>query len=190
MTDDQIIARIRSGGQTELGWIYEQYREEFIRWISREYNCSPDDSKDIYQVAILIFYDNVKSGKLQHLVSSIKTYLFGIGKNVARDNLRKLKRNTPINQQQWLQEYLADEPDEKVDENLFALAKKALAGLGQPCQQLLELFYYERKNMEEISLAMNYKNADTAKNQKCKCMARLRSLFEKEMNTTTVNTFS
>jgi RNA polymerase sigma-70 factor (ECF subfamily) len=42
--------------------------------------------------------------------------------------------------------------------------------------------------MEEISLALNYKNSDTAKNQKCKCMARLRSLFEKELSATTVNT--
>lgn len=188
MTDDQIIANIRSGGQAELGSIYEEYRAEFLHWISREYNCSTDDSKDIYQLTILIFYDNIKSGKLEHLVSSIKTYLFGIGKNVARDNMRKVKRNTPINQQQWLKEYLVDEPDEKLDENLFIVAKKVLSNLGQPCQRLVELFYYERKSMEEISEVLKYKNADTAKNQKCKCMARLRSLFEKELSATTVNT--
>jgi RNA polymerase sigma factor (sigma-70 family) len=190
MADDQIIAKIRNGGQAELGWIYEQYRGEFIHWISREFNCSSDDSKDIYQLTILIFYDNIKSGKLQHLVSSVKTYLFGIGKNVARDNLRKLRRNTPIDEHLWLREHLVDEPDGKVDENLFVIAKKALADLGQPCQRLVELFYYERKSMDEISLELNYKNADTAKNQKYKCMARLRSLFEKEMNTTIVNTLS
>lgn len=190
MTDDQIIAKIKSGGQAELGRIYAEYRAEFLHWISREFNCSTDDSKDIYQLTILIFYDNVRSGKLEHLVSSIKTYLFGIGKNVARDNLRKVKRNAPIDQHAWLTEYLADEPDEKPDENLFAVARKVLTDLGQPCQRLVELFYYERKSMEEIRIELNYKNADTAKNQKCKCMARLRSLFEKELSTATVNTFS
>lgn len=190
MTDDQLIARIRSGGQSDLGCIYEKYRAEFLHWISREFNCSTDDSKDIYQLTILIFYDNVRSGKLEHLVSSIKTYLYGIGKNVARDSIRKVRRNTPINQQQWLMEYLVDEADDKPDENLFVVAQKVLANLGQPCQRLVELFYYEKKSMEEISLELNYKNADTAKNQKCKCMARLRSLFEKELSTTTINTFS
>ena len=188
MTDDQIIERIRSGGQSELGWIYEEYRREFLHWICREFNCSTDDGKDIYQLTILIFYENVRSGKLQHLVSSIKTYLFGIGKNVARDNMRKVRRNTSINQLQWLKEFLIDEPDDKPDEQLFMIATRVLGNLGQPCQRLVELFYYERKSMEEISAELNYKNADTAKNQKCKCMARLRSLFEKEMSTTTVNT--
>jgi RNA polymerase sigma factor (sigma-70 family) len=188
MSDDQIIKEIRSGGQSELGLIYEEYRAEFLHWVTREFHCSQEDSKDIYQLTILIFYENVKSGKLEHLVSSIKTYLFGIGKNLARENMRKAKRNTPINQEKWLKEYLIDEPDAVVDENHFSIAKKALANLGQPCQQLVELFYYERKSMEEISVRLNYKNADTAKNQKCKCMARLRVLFEKELSSTPVNT--
>ncbi len=187
MSDNQIIAQIRSGGQTELGMIYEKYRDEFIHWIIKEFHCSTDDSKDIYQLTILIFYDNVKSGKLEHLMSSVKTYLFGIGKNLARENIRKGKRNTPINQEKWLKEYLIDEPDQPLDENLFIIAKNVLANLGQPCQQLVKLFYYEKKSMEEISVMLNYKNADTAKNQKCKCMARLRTLFEKEISSTAIN---
>lgn len=190
MSDDQIIAKIKSGGQSELGAVYEEYRAEFLHWISREFHCSDDDSKDIYQLTILIFYDNVRSGKLSFLVSSLKTYLFGIGKNVARENQRKARRNIPMNQEQWLKEYLVDEPDEKVDENLFAAAKRALSDLGAPCQQLIELFYYEKKSMEEISMLLSYKNADTAKNQKCKCMARLRLLFEKELGAVPVNTFT
>lgn len=190
MTDDEIIARIKSGGQSELGWIYEKYRAEFLHWIAREFTCSSDDCKDIYQLTILIFYNNIKSGKLGHLVSSIKTYLFGIGKNVARDNIRKVRRNASLDQQEWLKEFLVDEPDDKPDENHFEIARKVLGNLGQPCQRLIELFYYERKSMEEISLELNYKNADTAKNQKCKCMARLRSLFEQEMSTTIVNTIT
>ena len=45
-----------------------------------------------------------------HLVSSIKTYLFEPGKNIDRDNMRKIRRNASINQQQWLKEFLIDEP--------------------------------------------------------------------------------
>lgn len=191
MSESQIIIdRIRMGGQSELGMVYEEYRSEFIQWITKEFNCSSDDSKDIYQLSILIFYDNVKSGKLEHLVSSIKTYLFGIGKNVAKENMRKAKRNTPINQEKWLKEYLVDEPDNPVEEAVFGTAKKALEKLGQPCQQLIELFYYEKKSMDQISELMNYKNPETAKNQKCKCMARLRKLFEVEMNQATITNLS
>jgi RNA polymerase sigma factor (sigma-70 family) len=191
MSETQIIERIRLGGHDELGMVYEAYRSEFIQWITKEFHCSADDSKDIYQLSILIFYDNVKSGKLEHLVSSLKTYLFGIGKNVAKENMRKARRNTPINQEKWLKEYLIDEPDNTVDEDLFSTAKKALEKLGEPCQKLIELFYYEKKSMEQISAILNYKNPETAKNQKCKCMARLRKLFEQEVTrTTTMTTLS
>ena len=177
----EIIQKIRSGGQTELGMIYEEYRTEFLQWITKEYDCSMDDGKDMYQLAILIFYDNIKRGKLEHLVSSIKTYLFGIGKNLAKDNMRKEKKFIPINQEKWIKEYLIDEPQQNLDENIFSLAKRALEKLGQPCQRLIELFYYENKNMQEITDAMQYKNPETAKNQKCKCMARLRKLVDEEI---------
>jgi RNA polymerase sigma factor (sigma-70 family) len=188
MSDNQIIESIRQGGQSELAMIYEQFREEFLRWIIRENQCSDDDSKDIYQLAILIFYDNVKTGKLEYLTSSIKTYLFAVGRNVAKENMRKARRNTPINQEKWLKEYLVDEQESPIDDSVFDVAKKALVQLGQPCRQLIELFYYEKKSMEEISLMMNYKNAETAKNQKCKCMARLRKLFEQENTKTSIST--
>lgn len=189
MNQEDIIQKIRSGGQRELAMIYEEYREEFLHWICKEYNCSSDDSKDLYQLTILIFYDNIRQGKLEHLVSSVKTYLFGIGKNVARENLRKEKRFVPISKEKWLKESLIDEPADPIDEDSFARAKSALAKLGQPCQRLVEMFYYEKKSIPEITLSMNYKNPETAKNQKCKCMARLRKLFEQEekQNSTVIN---
>ena len=189
MSDSQIIEQIRRGGQTELGFVYEEYRTEFLQWVMREYQCSADDSKDIYQVTILIFQDNVKSGRLEHLVSSIKTYLFGIGKNLVKENMRKAKRHTPISQEKWLKDYLIDDTEASpVEEAVFNTARNALEKLGQPCQKLIELFYYEKKSMEDISSILNYKNAETAKNQKCKCMARLRKLFEQEMTNTTITT--
>lgn len=180
MSDNEIIERIRSGGQAELGMVYERYRREFLQWIRKEYSCDEDDAKDIYQLVTLVFYDNVKSGKLQHLISSVKTYLFAIGKNIALETMRKASRTTRIDQEHWLREYLAETPEQPNDEESFARARMALEKIGNPCRQVIELFYYQRKSMEEISQIMNYKNAETAKNQKCKCMARLRKLFESE----------
>ncbi len=181
MSDNEIIQKIRSGGNEELGMVYKKYRTEFLQWIRRDYACSQDDALDIYQRVTIVFYDNIKSGKLQHLVSSVKTYLFGIGKNIALETIRKSSRTSPIDQEQWLTEKLVDDDDSTSDEEMFTRAREALKKLGQPCQELIELFYYQRKSMEEISRMMGYKNSETAKNQKCKCMARLRKLFELEM---------
>jgi RNA polymerase sigma-70 factor (ECF subfamily) len=189
MSQDEIIQKIKSGGRTELGLIYEEYREEFLRWVVKEFKCSLDDGKDFYQLTILIFHDNIKQGKLEHLVSSVKTYLFGIGKNIVKENFRKEKRFTPISKEKWLKDALIDEPSNTIEDAVFEKARNALGKLGQPCQRLIELFYYEKKSIPEITLEMNYKNPETAKNQKCKCMARLRKLFEQEneQNTFTLN---
>lgn len=184
MMHDEIISKIRSGGQTELGLVYAEYREEFLRWITKEYHCSDDDSKDIYQLTILIFYDNIKQGKLERLVSSVKTYLFGIGKNIAKEYIRKEKRYTPIDLEKSLKQHLVDEQTQAIDEQAFDVAGVALAKLGDPCRRLIEMFYYEKKSMTEISEALQYKNPETAKNQKCKCMARLRELFAAELSRT------
>jgi RNA polymerase sigma factor (sigma-70 family) len=186
MTQDEIIEKIRAGGQAELGLIYETYRKEFLHWIVKEYSCSTDDSKDIYQLTILIFYDNIKKGKLEHLVSSVKTYLFGVGKNLVMESRRKSNRNTPLDQEHWLNEHLMDEQDQAPTEDMISHARQALARLEEPCRRLIEMFYYGKKSMEEITIELNYKNAETAKNQKCRCMKRLRKLYEEEHNRTLI----
>jgi RNA polymerase sigma factor (sigma-70 family) len=186
MTQDEIIKKIREGGQGELGLIYETYRKEFLHWIVKEYNCSTDDSKDIYQMTILIFYDNIRRGKLEHLVSSVKTYLFGVGKNLVMESRRKSNRNTSLDQEHWLNEYLMNEQDHAPTEQMISNARQALARLEEPCRRLIEMFYYGKKSMEEITVELNYKNAETAKNQKCRCMKRLRKLYEEENNKTLI----
>jgi RNA polymerase sigma-70 factor (ECF subfamily) len=188
MTQNEIIQKIKDGGQAELGLVYETYRKEFLHWLVKDYHCSSDDSQDIYQLTILVFHDNIKNGKLENLVSSVKTYLFGIGKNIAMDFGRKAKRNSPIDKERWLTDYLMDESDNAPTDQMFDYARKALENLGEPCRQLIKLFYYGKKTMEEITSVLNYKNAETAKNQKCKCMKRLRKLYESEQSKTLIDT--
>ena len=182
MVQIEIIETIRRGGQQHLGLLYQEYRDEFLHWISREYRLSDDDSKDVYQVAILIFYDNVRMGKLDHLASSIKTYLYGIGKNLAHDILRKQSKASPIERERWVYERLSDEVrDPEREEEMSHAVKRALEKLGQPCKRLIEMFYYDKKEMTTIAEVLNYSNAESAKNQKCECMARLRKLVDEEI---------
>jgi RNA polymerase sigma factor (sigma-70 family) len=188
MSPNAMLERLQSDDQKQLGLIYEQYREEFLHWIVKNFHCCTEDSQDIYQCTILIFYDNVRSGKLQHLVSSVKTYLFAIGKNVAREHLREAGRNNRLQNDKLLKEHFLSETDDHMDESFFEAASNALAKLDGPRRRLIELYYYERKSMEEISSILHYSNADTAKNQKCKSMVRLRQLFQEELKKVPVPT--
>jgi hypothetical protein len=55
--------------------------------------------------------------------------------------------------------------------------EKAMAKIGEPCKSLLEAFYINKKQMQEIALEFKYTNADNAKTQKYKCLVRLKKLF-------------
>jgi hypothetical protein len=72
--------------------------------------------------------------------------------------------------------------DEEMDEherrnNEFVMMERAMAGLGEPCKSLLESFYLQKKNMQDIALEFGYTNSENAKNQKYKCLVRLKKLF-------------
>ena len=63
------------------------------------------------------------------------------------------------------------------NENRLDLVEKCLEELGDPCRALLISYYYEKKSMLEIAELLGYKNTDTTKNQKYKCLKRLKKLF-------------
>lgn len=180
MTDEALIQQIKSGDQKSLGMLYESYRQEFLRWVMKDFHCPEDDSKDIFQVAVLAVYENIQKGKLDHLTSSLKTYLFGVGKNLAHEWTRRNQRNQPFEPEHFLQAVATDEPDRDALDAKLTLVSVCLSKMGPPCRDLLEQFYFGRKSMEELTLTLGYKNADSAKNQKYKCMGRLRKFYEEE----------
>ncbi len=179
MNDELLIQQIKSGDQKALSRLYENFRSEFLRWIMKDFRCPEDDTKDLYQVAVLIVYENIQKGKLDHLTSSLKTYLFGVGKNLAHEWSRKAQRKLPFEPEHFIQMMVVEEPETAMEQKLD-LVYDCLKKIGPPCRQLLEQFYFNRKSMEEITVSLGYKNADTAKNQKYKCMGRLRKFYEEE----------
>jgi hypothetical protein len=57
------------------------------------------------------------------------------------------------------------------------MMEKAIVSLGEPCKSLIEAFYIQKRNMQDIASQFGYTNADNAKNQKYKCLMRLKKLF-------------
>jgi len=64
----------------------------------------------------------------------------------------------------------------------LGIMDRALNSLGEPCKSLLEAFYIEKQSMDRIALLFGYTNADNAKNQKYKCLMRLKKLFFSQYN--------
>lgn len=186
MNDELVVEQIKSGDQKVLSQLYENNRSEFLRWLQKDYHCPLDDTKDLYQVAILIVYNNIQQGKLNHLTSSLKTYLFAVGKNLAHEWNRKVQKSLSLDQNDLLKLIVEDENQNGALDDNIERVHICLEKIGQPCKQLLEWYYFFKKSMEEITTLMNYKNADSAKNQKYKCMERLRKIYDEELIKQTV----
>ena len=72
--------------------------------------------------------------------------------------------------------------DEDVEEHEkqnveFLMMDRAMNNLGEPCKSLLEAFYLQKRSMQEIASNFGYTNSENAKNQKYKCLMRLKKLF-------------
>ena len=138
---------------------------------------SADDAKDIFQETMIVLYEKVRSGTFE-LNCLIKTYVYSVSRRLWLKRLQQMNRYAPAFD--GLQDTVP--VDEEIEENErinneFQVMEKAISSLGEPCKSLLEAYYLDKKNMQDIALSFGYTNADNAKNQKYKCLMRLKKIF-------------
>ena len=149
-------------------------------------NGSSEDARDIFQEAMIVLYERARSAEFE-LHCQLKTYLYSVCRRLWLKRLAQSQRYIP--QVTGMEETIPVEEEIELHEqkNLeFQMMEKALIGLGEPCKSLLEAFYIHRKNMSEIAGSFGYTNPENAKNQKYKCLIRLRKLFFSEYKINTV----
>jgi RNA polymerase sigma factor (sigma-70 family) len=149
-------------------------------------NGSSEDARDIFQEAMIVLYERSRSPDFE-LQCQLKTYLYSVSRRLWLKRLNQAQRYIP--QLNGMEDTVPVEEeieshDQKNQE--FQMMEKALLGLGEPCKSLLEAFYLQKKNMSEIAGSFGYTNPENAKNQKYKCLIRLRKLFFSEYKINTV----
>jgi RNA polymerase sigma factor (sigma-70 family) len=136
-----------------------------------------DDARDVFQEAMIVLYEKAKSGSFE-LHCQIKTYVYSVSRRIWLKRLQQLQKFVPnVN---GMDEVVPVEEEVEAAEKRNAdyhLMEKAMMNLGEPCKSLLEAFYVQKKNMTEIAGNFGYTNADNAKNQKYKCLMRLKKIF-------------
>ena len=172
-----ILQRIKRGDEQLLSKLYESYRKDFLKF---GFKYLQDESKilDVYQDAFIAFYENVRADKVNDLKSTIKTYIFSIGKYKL---IHQFKAEIKQVSDEDLEGYEFVDVSFEEQENLSEtqqLLQGALAQLNNKCRKLLVLFYYRKYAMEAIVEAMSYKNVNVVKNQKKRCMAYLKDIIQ------------
>jgi RNA polymerase sigma factor (sigma-70 family) len=140
-------------------------------------NGTAQEAKDIFQEAMIVLLEKARSGNFE-LNCQIKTYLYSVCRRLW---LKKLQQNSRFTNE--IENTVGTVPvEEDLEEHErrdaeFEIMEKAIGSLGEPCKSLIEAFYIQKRNMQDIASQFGYTNADNAKNQKYKCLMRLKKLF-------------
>lgn len=176
-TDDQFIVGLRSGNSEVLTALYRKYYYLVLKFIVNN-NGSEEAARDIYQETMIVLYENVQKPEFS-LNCQLQTYVYSVAKRLWLKQLKKSGRTHLLREEE--ENEVADVGQDmsvyEEKEQEIARMNQSLKELGEPCATLIRDFYIHKLNMDEIAEKFGYTNADTAKNQKYKCLQRLKKYF-------------
>ena len=143
--DINLIRReLKEGKYTAFKRVYQAYKAPFRSYCLKK-NLGEQDIMEVYNDLMMVFHDNLVNNKLTELTSTLKTYLFGIGR-ILMYNKYKIKANTaPIDSLQDMVDKYAEESSSRKEE-----LSQAILTLGKSCQEILILFYYRKYSIYAI----------------------------------------
>lgn len=172
-SNDDLQKRLRADDKSALEFVYNSYKKEFLNY-AKQYNIDGNEALDIFQDAVIALYQKFTSQQVHLTNSTVKTYLFGIGKHKIFDTL-KLKKNYLKVEKEF-----EDYDEIKLENDSPNYYQKQLSSLieniSESCRELLRLYYYRNLTINEIVEQSHYKDANTVKSHKSRCMKRLKAL--------------
>ncbi|MFN4253517.1 MAG: RNA polymerase sigma factor [Saprospiraceae bacterium] len=161
--------------------IYREHRTAFIRWAQGWTRLNEPDLADVFQDCCVVLLKNIRTGRLTVLTASVRTYLFGIGKNLLNARLRSAARTTfpgeenlrfPADFDLGVEHRMVLNEEEK-------RLQTALAHLGEPCHRLLRLTFYEGMRSAKIAADMGYASEEVVRTQRKRCLDKLKTMFKR-----------
>lgn len=177
ITDERIL--LEGLAKEDKKCIEQIYKENYnmIHTLVLNNNGSSDDAADIFQEAMIVLFEKSRSGTFE-LSCQLKTYVYSICRRLW---LKRLQLNQRIlNTHDNTEDVVSVEEDLESHEkkhNEYLIMENAMNKIGEPCKSLLEAYYMQKKQMQQIATDFGYTNADNAKTQKYKCLVRLKKLF-------------
>lgn len=172
-SDTILQERLRNDDKKVLGEVYSQHKEAFLNYGIR-YNLDRSELMDIYQDSVVAMYQNFVEKQTILEKSSIKTYLFGIAKNQIFTLLKAKSRLYALPDEPEEVEVIELDIDSTTEEQ--QLLAKYFGQIGDSCQELLKMYYYRGFTIKEMVEHSDYKDENTVKSYKSRCLKKLREL--------------
>lgn len=180
-TDADFIEGLKTGNDFVLKALYKKHYTIVLKFVVNN-SGSSDEAQDVYQETIIVLFEAARKTGFE-LNCQLQTFIYSISKRLWLKQLRKQGQFLPLRESEEIEVFdtSLDVADYLGKEQEIEKMNKSLDALGEPCKTIINDFYVHKLSMEAISEKFGYTNADNAKNQKYKCLQRLKKyFFEKE----------
>ncbi|MBQ6192915.1 MAG: sigma-70 family RNA polymerase sigma factor [Prevotella sp.] len=164
----------------EFTSIYNEYRPGFLATMQRHYSyLRREDLEEAFDDAMLVFYKDVKEGRLDDSRGSLQTYIYKVGAYKAVDIIRRKHPDryigTSIEELDTFANLTVEDSD-PFDQDKHTLVTDLVHRLEEPCRKILFLFYWSHCSMSDIAEELGYANANVAKTKKNTCMNKVKAV--------------
>ncbi|MFP4365639.1 MAG: RNA polymerase sigma factor [Bacteroidales bacterium] len=171
--DRHFIERVLDGEPDAYAFLVEKYKTMAYN-ISLKIVKRQEDAEEITQDSFFRAYKSLRSFKGD---AKFSTWLYRIVYNASVSHTRKKKREMPVDEQS--RDFLkhpdmVEDGEGETDESLSAALKKAVDSLPSPEQTMINLYYYENSNIEDIARIMSL----SASNVKVKLFRIRKKLYD------------
>jgi len=179
LSDNEYIEGLRLNDNAVIRSVYKKFYPAIMRMVLNN-NGTEQEAKDVFQESILVLYHHVQ--KQNFILScALQTYLYSVAKRLWLKQIHKKSGMLKLDERFYEGDDFADVESEvnvyeEREQNLDKM-HESINQLGEPCKTLLTDFYIGRMGMDELAEKFGYTNADNAKNQKYKCLQRLKKIF-------------
>ncbi|MGB1247327.1 MAG: RNA polymerase sigma factor [Chitinophagales bacterium] len=171
--DIELLQKLKTNHQPSFQKLYKDYFTMAHYFVMNNSGTLPE-AKDTFQDAIIVLFEKIQVDDFI-LQCTLKTFIYAIVRNLWLKKLRTKKKSIKIEDFEQYVPVETDLYDKQKDEQIDLVAQN-MKKLGEKCQQLLTGFYFYKKKMQVLAEELGYTNAANAKNQKYKCLQKLKVL--------------
>lgn len=172
------VQAIRRNDETALQQLYLANYSKVESFVLNN-NGSTDQAKDVFQEAFIAVWRNIQLNRFEPKNNTaLDGYLYQIAKNKWMDYLRSNHHTKLVRMENIT---VAGETDDMMEEeeSYLQAIKKHFATLGDNCRKILTMYYYENESLRTIADTMGW-TEPTAKNNKYRCIQKLRELVNQQ----------
>lgn len=198
ISDTDIILGLQAHNSRVEKYFFESTKRYFEIHFNQLF-FDKDSKEEIYQSAFIKLWTEIenktiriadgkicrkqKDGSLNEMTASLTTFLMAFAKNEFRELLRNHKDDdfeSLANSSGECHNLIVETNEE---EKMYQLIDECILSMSPNCVEILTLFYYQKKSLDEIMIIRGEKNSskDGLKTAKNKCMTTLKKRVDQQL---------